>query len=895
MHPRRLLLLCSLPLGLALLFPGCASRPADTAKATAPNHSGSQTASAKPSPGTPPSTNSGNPRVRRTNSVPVSTPGGSTPGASASGESSGPAGGPGAGGERRPEPIRPYDKVITKEAKSQRGLFTVHRIEDKVYFEIPTNEFGKELLWVAQIARTQAGFGYGGGTSLGNRVVRWELHNNKDVLLRDVKYTLRATGDNAVRKAVEATSLEPIIRKFSLAAWATNKTAAVIDVTDLFLSDIPEFSARTRLGASSADRTRSYLESIKAFPDNIETRALLTYSLSGGSPLSGLLTNLPSRAERRDSSQSAVSVVLHHSMVRLPAEPMRPRELDERVGFFNVGFDDFSSGDHEVKQVRYITRWRLEKKDPAAEVSEPKKPIVFHIGRGVPDQWRPWIKKGVEAWQPAFEKAGFKNAIIAKDAPTEKEDPNWDAEDARYSTIQWLPSSIENAMGPHVHDPRTGEILESDILMYHNILKLQRDWYFVQASPNDPRAQKLPLPDHLMGELLAYVVTHEVGHTLGFPHNMKASSAYSVEQLRDPVFTRKYGTEASIMDYGRFNYVAQPGDNAALIPVVGPYDFFAIEWGYKQFPGTTNTASDKPLLNAIAARQANDPMLRFGDPNPSVDPTQQTEDLSSDAVRATELGLKNIDRVMGYLVSATCKENEDYDLLRNMYSQVINQRDRELMHVANVVGGVVENRLWFGQADRVYSPNDPARQRAAVAFLNRHAFATPTNLLRPDILARLEPGGAPDRILSGQRRLLGALLDDARQKRMTEHASGATGNAYLPADLLADLRGGIWGELATAPFEADIYRRNLQRAYIELLGSHAGRTDPSTDLPALARGELKSLATTIAALLPKTTGAVARAHLDDLLARIERILDPRGPRPESPSSPRVTVDRSVAP
>jgi hypothetical protein len=579
-------------------------------------------------------------------------------------------------------------------------------------------------------------------------------------------------------------------------------------------------------------------------------------------------------------------------MVRLPKEPMRPRELDERVGFFSLGFDDFSSGEHQVKQIRYITRWRLEKKDPAAEVSEPKKPIVYYIGRGVPDQWRPWIKKGVEAWQPAFEKAGFRNAIIAKDAPSEKEDPNWDAEDARYSTIQWLPSSIENAMGPHVHDPRTGEILEADILMYHNILKLQRDWYFTQASPNDPRAQKLPLPEDLMGELLAYVVTHEVGHTLGFPHNMKGSSAYSIEQLRDPVFTRKNGTEASIMDYGRFNYVAQPGDNAGLIPVVGPYDFFAIQWGYQQFPGTTNAASDKPHLDSIAARQVNDPMLRFGDPNPGVDSTQQTEDLSNDPVRATELGLKNINRVMGYLVSATCRENEDYDLLRNMYTQVLNQRDRELMHVANVVGGVTENRLWFGQADRVYTPNAAERQRAAVAFLNTNAFATPTNLLRPDILARLEPGGAPDRVLSGQRRLLSALLDDARSKRMAEHGNGTSG-AYLPVDLIADLRAGIWGELAGNPVDIDLYRRNLQRAHVELLGTIADRTDAGSDLPGLARSELKSLAATISKLA-QVNGTVTRAHLDDILARIERILDNRnGKGGESPV--RISLDRSVAP
>ena len=774
--------------------------------------------------------------------------------------------------EKKTNTIKPYEKVITKEAKSDSGLFFVHRLDEKVYFEIPTNEFGKEFLWVSQIERTQAGFGYGGGTQLGSRVVRWELRN-KDVLLRDVKYSIRANASDSIRYAVETTSLEPIIRKLSVAAWGTNQSA-VIDVTDLFLSDLQEFSAKDRINASGADKSRSFLEGIKSFPDNIETKVLMTYTLSGGSSR-GSSTNFPV-VRRRDSSLSAVSVVLHHSMVRLPEQPMRPREQDERVGFFSVGFEDYGTSDHQVKNVRYVTRWRLEKKDPTAEISEPKKPIVFYVGRGVPEKWRPWVRKGIEAWQPAFEAAGFKNAIIAKDAPFADEDPDWDAEDARYSTIQWLPSTIENAQGPHVNDPRTGEILEADILMYHNILKLQRDWYFVQVSPLDARAQELPLPDDLMGELLAYVVTHEVGHSIGFPHNMKASSAYSVEQLRDAKFTKEYGTEASIMDYGRFNYVAQPGDGAHLIPVVGPYDFFAVEWGYKEFKDVIDTAEEKPLLEKIVARQIDDPKLRFGNPNAGVDPTQQTEDLGSDAVRATELGLKNIERVAGFLVSATCKEGEDYDLLRNMYTQLLLQRDRELGHVASVVGGVVQHNLWYGQAERIFNPMPADKQREAVAFLVRHAFQTPTNLIRPEILQRLEPSGAPDRILSSQRRLLATLLEDSRCKRMSEHANGSPGVSYLPSDLLNDLHAGIWNELSSEPLDIDLFRRNLQRAYVEMLGNHANRTDAASDLPALARSMLKGLMATINKVTFHAKDLITRAHLEDIAARIDRILDPRG-------------------
>src|SRR6266568_2158253 len=724
---------------------------------------------------------------------------------------------------RKTEPIKPYGKVITREAKSERGRFWVHRLEDKFYFEIPTNEFGKEFLWVTQIERTQAGFGYG-GTPVGNRVVRWELRE-KDVLLRDVKYTLRAEGPDSIRHSVEATSLEPIIKKFPVAAWGTNQ-AAVIEVTELFTAEVPEFSAKTRFNATGADKARSFIERIKTFPDNIETKALVTYTLGGPGPAG----NAPATGGARDPSQSALTVLLHHSMVRLPEQPMRPRKHDSRVGFFSQAFEDFASPEHRVKETRYITRWRLEKKDPAAEVSEPKKPIVFYVGRGVPDKWRPWVKKGIEAWRPAFEAAGFTNAILAKDAPSEREDPNWDAEDARYSTIMWLPSTIENAMGPHVHDPRTGEILEADIIVYHNILKLVRDWYFVQVAPLDPRAPQCP---------------------------------------------RQFGNEASIMAYGRFNYVAQPGDGARLIPIIGPYDFFAVQWGYKEFREATNPIQEKPFLDQIVARQLTDPKLRFGDPNPGVDPSQQTEDLGSDPVRATELGLKNIARVAAFLVNATCKEGEDYELLSNMYTQVIRQRDRELEHVANDVGGMILNNVWYGQGDHLYDPVSAEKQREAVAFLNEHAFQTPGYLVETNILQRLEPNGAADRILNSQRRLLSVLIDDARCKRMAEVASRSPSPAYLPTDLLADLRSGLWSELEAATVEINLYRRNLQRAHVELLGTHANRTDAASDLPALARGELKTLLAAIKTAAGKTKDRVTLLHLQDMEARIDRLLDPR--------------------
>ena len=505
---------------------------------------------------------------------------------------------------------------------------------------------------------------------------------------------------------------------------------------------------------------------------------------------------------------------------------------------------------------------------------EPKKPIVFYIGREVPEKFRPAIKKGVEAWQPAFEKAGFKNAILCKEAPTVREDENWDAEDARYSSLRWLPSTTENAMGPHVHDPRTGEILEADIRLYHNLLKLARDWYFVQASPNDEKAQTLPLSDELVSDLVTYIVTHEVGHTLGFPHNMKASSSFTVAQLRDPKFCEENGTEASIMDYGRFNYVAQPEDHVKrLIPKIGPYDKFAVEWGYTQFKDADTFEKEKTKLDEIVARQLKDKTLLFGGGG---DPSAQTEDLGDDAVAATELGLKNIDRVAGYLVKATSKKGEDYEQLKNMYSVLVGQRSRELMHVVQLVGGSVQTNFFFGDADKQYDAIPGDQQKKAVAFLIAQGLAVPKALIAPDIVARLEPNGAADRILGTQKMILRLLINESRVKKMAEQVVVKPEGAYPPADMLTDLRNGILADLkADAAPDMDLYKRNLVRAYVDALIAEVVKDSAASDLPALARGELKAILADLDAVKDKKSPTITRYFLDDLGARVKQALEPK--------------------
>jgi hypothetical protein len=755
--------------------------------------------------------------------------------------------------------IKKYDEVITTNAVTKIGLFRVHRIDDSLYYEIPADALDTDLLWVVQISETTEGSSYA-GMPVGDRVVRWELHGDQ-VLLRDVRYGIRADNTDPIAKAVKASNLAPIIRAFDVKAYGKDK-APVIDVTDLFKKDVPEFSARRALSAGDMDSGRSFIEEFKAFPRNINVRVLASYAAGkksgGGSSDDG-------------PQSSGVTALICHSMVKLPETQMKPRRFDSRVGFFTETFTDYSDhNDHEAETVDYILRWRLEKKNPEAKISEPVKPIVFYVAREVPEKWKSYVKAGIEDWQPAFEAAGFSNAIIGKYAPDPHEDPDWDVEDARISSIRWLPSDIENAFGPQVHDPRSGEILSADVRMFHNVQKLVRDWYFVQASPCDPRAQTLPLPDDLEGELIRFVVAHEVGHSLGFPHNMKASSSYSIEQLRNPEWTKKNGTAPSVMDYARYNYVAQPGDGAGLMPKVGPYDVFAVNWGYHQFP---KDADEKAELEKLVRVQIDQPMFRFGDPNPAVDSTQQTEDLGSNAVEATRLGLLNLQRVAGYLVKATSKPGKDYELLSDEYDALLGQWSREMGHVANVVGGVEEINLYFGDANRRFFPNPADYQQKAVSFLLENALSTPTNFTGEDIVARLTAEGTAQRVLNAQNAVLRNLISGQRIQRLSEIEQTSTNGVYSPAKLFNDLRDGLFRELSGRSGDIDLYRRNLQRSYIDMLAANIKAPAVNSDLPAYSRAELEAIRTLIQRS-PASRKPVVQMHLKDLTARITHALDP---------------------
>ena len=790
-------------------------------------------------------------------------------------------------GPKSDSPFKKYSEVITKEAVSDEGLFTVHEVGDKLYFEIPDTLYDEPMLMISRIAQTPVDLNpfITAGSKAAEQVLRWQ-RKGKNILLRRKSYHAVADDSLAISQSVEVNNFEPIIMAFDIEAFSADSSRAVIEVTKLFTDDVAAISGlyssqRREFKVRRLDPDRTFIEEAKSFPQNVNVRHTMTYSASD--PPAG-------------DGTGTISMQMYQSMVLLPQNPMTPRLSDHRVGYFSVSQVNYGSDEQKAASQSFIRRWRLEPSDPEAyrrgELVEPVKPIVYYLDPATPEKWRSYFCKGVEDWQTTFETAGFKNAIQCKLPP--EDDPEFDPEDVRYSMVRYVATTTRNATGPSVSDPRTGEIIESDIRWFHNHIRSYRNRLMIETGAANPAARSLKIPEKLIGETMRQVIAHEIGHALGLPHNMVASSAYPVDSLRSPTFAREFGVAPTIMDYARQNYIAQPGDGLQptdFIRQIGPYDHYVINWGYRWYPDINTPEEEKKILDKLILEKAGDPLYRFSG-RTSYNPESQIEDLGDDPVKASEYAVANLKRVVPNLIEWTYQEGKDYSDLEELYDELNFQWYRYMGHVATVIGGVTENRKTYNQDGVVYDAVPREQQERALQFISEHVFETPSWMLDGEILRRIEPAGAVDRIRNWQTRILSDLISPPLLMRMIEAETFDSDNAYPMASYIGDLTAAVWPQLDDNRPLIDTYRRNLQRGFLEGMEGlmteefevdsrfswYFGTTvDVSqSDIRAVVRGQLKDLKSDAQTAQNRTRDAMTRNHLDDVIARIDMILNPEG-------------------
>jgi hypothetical protein len=774
--------------------------------------------------------------------------------------------------------FKTFKELIPSTAVKDEGLFNTYRVDEKLYYEVPFDLMTKDMLLVSRIAKIPDAFGGGyinAGSKVNEQVVRW-YKRDKYIDLKVISFQNESDSESPIYKSVEANNFYPILYSSKIEGFNTDSTAALIEVSSLFTSEVDAINGmpdrlRKSYKVKRLDKSRSYIESVKSFPQNLEVRHVMTYDAD--------------EPPGRDQA-STISMLMNQSMILLPEDKMESRLADYRVGWFTLKKYNYDSDALKSDDFELIRRWRLVPKDIEAykrgELVEPIKPIVYYLDPATPEKWRPYFKQGIEDWNQAFEKAGFKNAIIAKNPPSIEEDPEFSPEDVRYSVVRYVASTTRNAVGPSVTDPRTGEIIESDIIWYHNHLRSYRNRFMIEAGAQTEAARSLQTPEAEIGEMMRMVIAHEVGHALGLPHNMKASSAYPTDSLRSATFTQKYGLTPSIMDYARVNYVAQPGDEGVrYIRMMGPYDEYAINWGYRFLPEAINKEDEKPTLDQWILDKAGDPWYEFGGGYDGVDPQSQRESLGDDQVKASEYGLANLKKVVPNLVKWTSEDGKDYSELQEVYRELTYLWRGYVNHVITNVGGIYETRKTANQEGVIYSPVPNSVQKDAVKFVTENAFATPTWLLNAAILDRIESAGAIQRVQSIQSYHLNNLLDEDRLLRMIENEQKNGSSAYSIIEMMADLKSGIFAELY-AGTPVDAYRKNLQRSYVEKASSYIQalkKDDRSankvkiSDIIPLMRGELKTLRSEINARKNRSSDQLTRYHWEDLIARIDMAIE----------------------
>jgi hypothetical protein len=771
--------------------------------------------------------------------------------------------------------VLPYSEVITSKSVSDKGLFNIHKVNDKYFFEIPDSIFNRDILIVNRIIRSASGmrsadgmFGYG-GDQISQKMVQFSKGPNNKIFIKELSYNDRAadTTENGMFWSVYKSNLHPLIASFDIKAISPDSARFVIDITDFINVDNnilffnPYHKRQLSIGSFQGDK--SYIEKVQSFPLNIEVRTFKTYQST--------------------NTMQLFSYEINNSIVLLPKEPMRPRYEDPRVGYFGLAYSNFDANPQGIENTAIINRWRLEpisedlEKYKKGELVEPKKPIVFYIDPATPKKWIPYFIQGVNDWQKAFEKAGFKNAIYALEAPTD--DPEWSLEDARHNAIIYKASQVHNASGPHIHDPRTGEIIEAHINWYHNIMELLHDWYVVQAGAIDPRVRQAKFPDTLMGKLIRFAISHEVGHTLGLAHNMAASSTVPVENLRNKKWLERNGHTPSIMDYARFNYVAQPEDSVSedgIFPRIGVYDEWAIEWGYKILPEFKSREDERVYMTKwITDKISKNPNLWYGF-DFLRDPRMQVEDLSDDVMKADRYGIQNLKRIIPHIDEWTKEPGKGYNSARLLYEQIVNQYKRYLSHAANHIGAYNTTDKTVEEPGPVYEFCSLEKQRAAVKFLQDELFTTPLWIIDAKYFSLINQGSL-FQILNLQDKMLKNVMSVSNLATLLKFQTTFPERAYTPVAFLNDLKSGLWNELKMKSAMIDIYSRNVQKLYIKqlvyLLSNPAsgGKGDPmdvanyqlliSTDLYSIIKIHAKQLLSDINKALPNCKDEMTRAHL----------------------------------